>query len=216
MRIGHQQVEQRILRRIGFRATWRAAGEITLVIHFPGLHVVAQIGFQTFADHAFLELGVQYRERAFDTAEKIPVHPVGAARPHPYPAWFAEMLAIHPTPIHTQVIANNREVGKLSLQMDARTAIENLWTLTWMFTSLCLLGMLIVGLILHRMLKANLGGLYDLQQAARRLHTVMEKLLEDISFEAGEKTGTFNVDAQLVTDRLATLAAREDLARYVL
>ena len=51
---------------------------------------------------------------------------------------------------------------------------------------------------------------------ARRLHTVMEKLLEEISFEAGEKTGVFNVDAQLVTDRLATLAAREDLARYVL
>ena len=51
---------------------------------------------------------------------------------------------------------------------------------------------------------------------ARRLHTVMEKLLEDISFEAGEKTGTFNVDAQMVTERLAALAAREDLARYVL
>ena len=51
---------------------------------------------------------------------------------------------------------------------------------------------------------------------ARRLHTVMEKLLEEISFEAGEKTGAFNVDAQLVTDRLASLAAREDLARYVL
>ena len=43
-----------------------------------------------------------------------------------------------------------------------------------------------------------------------------QKLLEEISFEAGEKTGAFNVDAQLVTDRLATLAAREDLARYVL
>ena len=51
---------------------------------------------------------------------------------------------------------------------------------------------------------------------ARRLHTVMEKLLEEISFEAGEKTGAFNVDAKLVTDRLASLAAREDLARYVL
>ena len=51
---------------------------------------------------------------------------------------------------------------------------------------------------------------------ARRLHTVMEKLLEEISFEAGEKTGAFNVDSQLVTDRLASLAAREDLARYVL
>ena len=51
---------------------------------------------------------------------------------------------------------------------------------------------------------------------ARRLYTVMEKLLEDISFEAGEKTGVFNIDAQLVTERLAALAAREDLARYVL
>ena len=51
---------------------------------------------------------------------------------------------------------------------------------------------------------------------ARRLHTVMEKLLEEISFEAGDKTGEFKIDAQLVGDRLASLAAREDLARYVL
>jgi ATP-dependent HslUV protease ATP-binding subunit HslU len=51
---------------------------------------------------------------------------------------------------------------------------------------------------------------------ARRLHTVMEKLLEEISFEAGDTTGEFKVDAQLVGDRLANLAAREDLARYVL
>ena len=51
---------------------------------------------------------------------------------------------------------------------------------------------------------------------ARRLHTVMEKLLEEISFEAGDKAGEFNVDARLVSDRLASIAAREDLARYVL
>ena len=51
---------------------------------------------------------------------------------------------------------------------------------------------------------------------ARRLHTVMEKLLEDISFDAGSVTGEHVVDAEAVTSRLAALAAREDLARYVL
>jgi len=51
---------------------------------------------------------------------------------------------------------------------------------------------------------------------ARRLHTVMEKLLEDISFDAGSVTGEHVVDADAVTSRLAALAAREDLARYVL
>jgi len=51
---------------------------------------------------------------------------------------------------------------------------------------------------------------------ARRLHTVMEKLLEDISFDAGSVTGEHVVDADTVSTRLAALAAREDLARYVL
>ena len=51
---------------------------------------------------------------------------------------------------------------------------------------------------------------------ARRLHTVMEKLLEDISFDAGNVTGEYVVDADAVSLRLAALAAREDLARYVL
>ena len=51
---------------------------------------------------------------------------------------------------------------------------------------------------------------------ARRLHTVMEKLLEDISFDAGTISGTHTVDADAVSSRLGILAAREDLARYVL
>ncbi|MCA1926608.1 MAG: ATP-dependent protease ATPase subunit HslU [Thiobacillus sp.] len=51
---------------------------------------------------------------------------------------------------------------------------------------------------------------------ARRLHTVMEKLLEDISFDAGNIGGAHTVDAAAVSSRLDTLAAREDLARYVL
>jgi ATP-dependent HslUV protease ATP-binding subunit HslU len=56
---------------------------------------------------------------------------------------------------------------------------------------------------------------------ARRLHTVMEKLLEDVSFEAGNggngiEPRTVVVDAALVEQRLGALAANEDLARYVL
>ena len=52
---------------------------------------------------------------------------------------------------------------------------------------------------------------------ARRLHTVMEKLLEEVSFHATRHTGqSVRVDAAFVDGRLGTLAADEDLARYVL
>ena len=52
---------------------------------------------------------------------------------------------------------------------------------------------------------------------ARRLHTVMEKLLEEISFDAG-KVGLDKVliDAAYVNAKLGELAADEDLSRYVL
>ncbi|NHC06487.1 ATP-dependent protease ATPase subunit HslU [Azonexus fungiphilus] len=52
---------------------------------------------------------------------------------------------------------------------------------------------------------------------ARRLHTVMEKLLEEVSFEAG-KVGLekIAVDAAYVNDKLGEVAADEDLSRYVL
>jgi ATP-dependent HslUV protease ATP-binding subunit HslU len=51
---------------------------------------------------------------------------------------------------------------------------------------------------------------------ARRLHTVMEKLLEDVSFDAGQHTRTLTVDAAYVDVRLGELSQSEDLARYVL
>ena len=52
---------------------------------------------------------------------------------------------------------------------------------------------------------------------ARRLYTVMEKLLEEVSFDAG-KAGIDKVlvDAAYVDARLEALSQREDLARYVL
>jgi ATP-dependent HslUV protease ATP-binding subunit HslU len=51
---------------------------------------------------------------------------------------------------------------------------------------------------------------------ARRLHTVMEKLLEEISFDAGLGAREVRIDAAYVDARLAELARSEDLSRYVL
>jgi ATP-dependent HslUV protease ATP-binding subunit HslU len=52
---------------------------------------------------------------------------------------------------------------------------------------------------------------------ARRLYTVMEKLLEEISFDAGKHgEQTISIDAAYVGERLGELAKSEDLARYVL
>jgi ATP-dependent HslUV protease ATP-binding subunit HslU len=52
---------------------------------------------------------------------------------------------------------------------------------------------------------------------ARRLYTVMEKLLEEISFDAGRSGGqTLTIDAAYVNSRLAELAGSEDHSRYVL
>jgi ATP-dependent HslUV protease ATP-binding subunit HslU len=52
---------------------------------------------------------------------------------------------------------------------------------------------------------------------ARRLHTVMERLLETVSFEASDKSGTHvQINAGYVNDHLAELAKDEDLSRYIL
>ncbi|MCA3220347.1 MAG: ATP-dependent protease ATPase subunit HslU [Burkholderiales bacterium] len=52
---------------------------------------------------------------------------------------------------------------------------------------------------------------------ARRLYTVMEKLLEEIAFDAGNASAkSVTIDAAYVDGRLGELARNEDLARYVL
>ena len=52
---------------------------------------------------------------------------------------------------------------------------------------------------------------------ARRLHTVMERLLETISFEASDKGGTHvQINAGYVDEHLAELSKDEDLSRYIL
>jgi ATP-dependent HslUV protease ATP-binding subunit HslU len=52
---------------------------------------------------------------------------------------------------------------------------------------------------------------------ARRLHTVMERLLEEISYEAPDKAGTsITIDASYVNNSLGNLVEDEDLSRYIL
>ncbi|MDQ7248421.1 ATP-dependent protease ATPase subunit HslU [Dongia sedimenti] len=52
---------------------------------------------------------------------------------------------------------------------------------------------------------------------ARRLQTVMERLLEEVSFNASEQSGkTIRVDAQMVQDKVAPLAKNTDLSKFIL
>ncbi|MCB2192438.1 MAG: AAA family ATPase, partial [Deltaproteobacteria bacterium] len=52
---------------------------------------------------------------------------------------------------------------------------------------------------------------------ARRLHTVMERLLEEVSFEAPDMEGvTLKIDADYVKQRLADISTDRDLSRYIL
>ena len=52
---------------------------------------------------------------------------------------------------------------------------------------------------------------------ARRLHTVMERLLDEISFQASDRAGeTITIDAAYVQDRVAPLARDADLSKFIL
>ncbi|MBF0352735.1 MAG: ATP-dependent protease ATPase subunit HslU [SAR324 cluster bacterium] len=52
---------------------------------------------------------------------------------------------------------------------------------------------------------------------ARRLHTIMEKLLEDISFDAPEMAGkSFEITPAYINGRLASMLKNQDLSRYIL
>ncbi len=52
---------------------------------------------------------------------------------------------------------------------------------------------------------------------ARRLHTIMERLLDEISFDAPEKKGSqISINAEYVRNRMADILKSEDLSRYIL
>ena len=52
---------------------------------------------------------------------------------------------------------------------------------------------------------------------ARRLHTIIERVIEDISFDAPDHKGeTIVIDASFVSERVGEVAADEDLSSYIL
>ena len=51
---------------------------------------------------------------------------------------------------------------------------------------------------------------------ARRLHTILERLLEDVSFDAGDNHKQIEINAAYVEKQLGELAKDEDLSRYIL
>ena len=52
---------------------------------------------------------------------------------------------------------------------------------------------------------------------ARRLHTVVERLMEEVAFDAPDRAGsTLTIDAAYVDAKLGKLAGDEDLSRYIL
>ena len=52
---------------------------------------------------------------------------------------------------------------------------------------------------------------------ARRLHTVMEKLLEELSFSADELSGQkVTITKEYVNDRLKNIVENQDLSKYIL
>jgi ATP-dependent HslUV protease ATP-binding subunit HslU len=52
---------------------------------------------------------------------------------------------------------------------------------------------------------------------ARRLHTLLERLLDEISFEAPERSGSrLLIDADYVNEKLSAIVEDQDLSRYIL
>ena len=51
---------------------------------------------------------------------------------------------------------------------------------------------------------------------ARRLHTVLERLLDDVGYEAPEKSGPVTIDAAYVREKLDTIAGNSDLSNFIL
>ena len=52
---------------------------------------------------------------------------------------------------------------------------------------------------------------------ARRLHTVLEKILDEVAFEASDKSGSeYVIDAKHVNQSVGQLSEDEDLSRYIL
>jgi len=165
---------------------------------------------QVLSDH--IQRGKLQRVRFAQDA--IQLGKTAQLKTYQYPAWFADALAITPPELTGHIQENNRDLGSLSVEMSAGAAIENLWTLAWMFTSLCALGVALVSLMLHRMLKINLGGLYDLQHAAQAFEqadfSIRMPLTDNSPPEIQQTKRAFNHMAYKLNQLLSSLERKQD------
>ena len=133
---------------------------------------------------------------------------------HHYPAWFAKTIKIVPTEVQTEIRLGGVSYGTLSLAPDTHSAIENTWKFVLMFTSLMVLEMLLVSLVLRRMLRVNLSGLYDLQAAAHAFEqadfTVRLSVAGKSPPEIEQTKLAFNHMADKLNNLLTALARKQD------
>ena len=153
-------------------------------------------------------------QRVRFTQNLIQLEKTAPVTTYAYPAWFARALAITPAELTSSIDDSYPAAGRLSVQMSPNAAIENLWTLAWMFTSLCALGVGLVSLMLHRILKVNLGGLYDLQQAAQAFEkadfSIRLPLSEHTPPEIQQTKRAFNHMAYKLNQLLSSLERKQD------
>ena len=133
---------------------------------------------------------------------------------HAYPDWFGKLIAIPAPTVEADIGFNDVSYGTLSLTQGTHAAIENLWTLVMIYTMLIVLGMLVVSLILRRLLKVNLRGLYDLQDAAHAFERAdfayRMPVRENAPPEIQQTKLAFTHMADRLSSLLATLERKQD------
>ena len=131
-----------------------------------------------------------------------------------YPEWFARVIAIAPPEVRAEIHLGGVNYGTVSLVQGAQSAIQNLWTLVVKFTVLIVFGMVLVSFLLRRVLKANLGGLYDLQRAANAFEgadfTVRLPVTENSPPEIQQTKLAFNHMADKLGNLLTTLERKQE------
>lgn len=153
-------------------------------------------------------------QRVRFTQDAIQLEKTAPLKTYSYPVWFAQALAITPPELTSSIDNSHPTAGSLSVQISANATIENLWTLAWMFTSLYALGVGLVSVMLQRMLKVNLGGLYDLQQAAQAFEkadfSIRLPLADHAPPEIQQTKRAFNHMAYKLNQLLSSLERKQD------
>jgi diguanylate cyclase (GGDEF)-like protein/PAS domain S-box-containing protein len=93
-------------------------------------------------------------------------HESAAAR---RPEWFSRLLALDTPVVSHDIVLGGEAYGQLSLRLNPRLEEDRLWRLFTMLAAIWGAGLAIMGVLMTRLLGANLAGLNALRDAARRM-----------------------------------------------